>query len=69
MIPLSEVHERLDRLAREGNMIDAKLAIWSIGLEMGLKVAKDAEQDVHATSQASLPVDDSGIRSGIKLEN
>jgi ADP-ribose pyrophosphatase len=69
MVPLSEVHEKLQRLAAEGNMIDSKLAIWSIGLQMGLKVAKDAEQDAFSTSQASLPMDDGGVRGGMKIEN
>jgi len=46
-------------------MIDSRVAIWSIGFQMGLKVAKDAEIDAASTSQSSLPVDGSCVRTGL----
>jgi len=65
MIPLSEVQERLTRLANEGHVIDASVAIWSIGLQMGLKVAKDAELDAVSEQSSSLPSDGNSIRTGL----
>jgi len=65
MIPLSEIQERLTRLANDGHIIDSNVAIWSIGLQMGLKVAKDAELDAVSEMASSLPSDGNSIRTGL----
>jgi len=65
MIPLSEIQDRLTRLANEGHIIDSSVAIWSIGLQMGLKVAKDAELDAVSEMASSLPSDGNSIRTGL----
>jgi len=65
MIPFSEVHEHLERLTKEGNMIDSRVACWAIGLAMGLKVAEDASIDAASTNQSSLPLDGNSLRTGV----
>lgn len=64
MIPFSEVHERLGRLTKEGHVIDSRVEAFAIGMQMGLKFARDAEIDNVSNCQSSLPVDGSCVRTG-----
>jgi len=64
MIPVSEIHEHLKRLTKEGNLVDSRVEAFAIGLQMGLKFAKDAAKDAISTLQASLPLDGSSVRTG-----
>lgn len=64
MIPVSEIHEHLNRLTKEGNLVDSRVEAFAIGLQMGLKFAKDAAKDAISTLQASLPLDGSSVRTG-----
>lgn len=64
MVPISELHERLNRLTKEGHVIDSRVEAFSIGLQMGLKFARDADIDTAAAHQSSLPVDGSSVRTG-----
>jgi 8-oxo-dGTP pyrophosphatase MutT (NUDIX family) len=66
MIPISELHDRLTRLNKEGHVIDSRVEAFAIGLKMGLKFAKDAEIDAASNNQSSLPVDGSCVRTGTK---
>jgi len=66
MLPVSELHDRLARLTKEGNVIDCRVEAFAIGLTMGMKFAKDAEIDTASNNQSSLPVDGSGVRTGLK---
>lgn len=68
MIPISELHERLCALSREGNIIDSRVEAFAIGLQMGVKFAKDARKDSISTQQASLPLDGNGVRTGLAVK-
>lgn len=65
MVPFSEIHATLERCAKEGNIIDSRVACWAIGLAMGLKVAQDAEIDAASTNQSCLPLDGNSLRTGL----
>lgn len=51
-------------LTKEGNLVDSRVEAFAIGLQMGLKFAKDAAKDAISTLQASLPLDGSSVRTG-----
>jgi len=65
MVPVSELHERLSALTREGHIVDSKVEAFAIGLQMGLKFAQDARKDAASSQQASLPLDGSCVRTGL----
>lgn len=55
----------LPELTKEGNLVDSRVEAFAIGLQMGLKFAKDAAKDAISTLQAtSLPLDGSSVRTG-----
>lgn len=54
-------------LTKEGNLVDSRVEAFAIGLQMGLKFAKDAAKDAISTLQASLPLDGSSVRTGFGL--
>jgi len=64
MIPVSELHERLNRLTKEGHIVDSKVEAFAIGLRMGLKFADDAEKDAVSNFSSCLPLDGSCVRTG-----
>jgi len=65
MIPVTELHERLSALSREGNIVDSRVEAFAIGLQMGLKFTQDARKDAASSQQASLPLDGSCVRTGL----
>jgi len=67
MIPFTDVHEHLERLTKEGNTIDSRVACWAIGLRMGLKVAEDACLDAASANSSSLPADGNSLRTGLLM--
>jgi len=65
MLPFNDIHASLEKLTGDGHIIDSRVEAFAIGLQMGLKFAKDAEIDQRAQNQASLPLDGSTVRTGL----